>query len=77
MSKTKSFEVLVIDGRSTNWGNLFWRTVKRSNFNKHRTNGNPMRVVHTDENGRRTGKVIFNKEFLPIYGMTEQEAAVS
>ena len=77
MSKTMSFEVLVIDGRSSNWGNLFWRTAKRSNFKKHRANGNPIRVVHTDENGKRTGKVLFNQEHLKSFGVTAEQAAVS
>ena len=77
MSKTKSFEVLVIDGRTKNADGLFWRVMKRSNFNKHRAAGNPIRVVHTSETGKRTGKVLFNQENLKGFGVTAAQAAVS
>ena len=77
MAKAKSFEVLVQDGRSKNDGGLFWRVVKRSNFTKHRANGNPMRVVWTGEDGKRTGKVLFNQENLVLFGLNAADAAVA
>ena len=77
MAKAKSFEVLVQDGRSKNDGGLFWRVVKRSKFNKHRANGNPMRVVWTSEDGKRTGKVLFNQENLVLFGLNAADAAVA